>query len=77
MIIIHFKGGYQAKVPGATQIVRVAGGAGAGPFNFLCTDAAGHERGRFTEHDMLGYVIVPEEGESGREWAPQQGNIDE
>jgi hypothetical protein len=72
MIIIHFKGGYQAAVPGATQVVRVPSGAGAGPFNFQCTDAAGHERGRFTEHKMLGYVIVPEEEVSSHEGAPQQ-----
>ena len=91
MIIIPFKGGYSAAVPGAMQIARVPGASGEGPFNFRCTDAAGHELGRFTEHEMLGYVIVPEarqaaprgrgrrrwSGPGGRKWPPQPGDIGE
>ena len=91
MIIIYFKGGYTAAVPGATQIARAPGAAGAGPFNVRCTDAAGHELGRFTEHEMLGYVIVPDarkaarRGRGRRRWsrpggherAQQEGDIGE
>ena len=91
MIIIYFKGAYIAEVPGATQIARVPGASGEGPFNFRCTDAAGHELGRFTEHEMLGYVIVPDARKAspraharrarsrpgGREWTQQQGDIGE
>ena len=66
MIIIPFKGGYSAAVPGAMQIARVPGASGEGPFNFRCTDAAGHELGRFTEHEMLDYVIVPDAPKAAR-----------